>query len=68
MSCPSCHRVKEVSPTGTVLWKASTETCLDCHDPQAASRLESYHATLRAALTEMDAMLASVREALQPPS
>ena len=32
MSCRTCHRLKEVSPTGAVLWKASAQVCSMCHE------------------------------------
>jgi nitrate/TMAO reductase-like tetraheme cytochrome c subunit len=64
IACPSCHRIKEVSPTGTVLWKASTETCIDCHDEADTEQLRVYHEQLRASLVDIDATLRRVREAL----
>jgi nitrate/TMAO reductase-like tetraheme cytochrome c subunit len=64
IACPSCHRFREVSATGTVLWKASTESCLMCHDRDMTDELQAYHAALRASLDEIDAALSRVREAL----
>jgi hypothetical protein len=62
IACPSCHRIREVSATGTVVWKASTESCLDCHEPDAASRLESYSCALRVSLTDIEAAIGRVRD------
>jgi hypothetical protein len=62
IACPSCHRIREVSDTGTVVWKASTESCLDCHEPDAASRLESYSSALRDSLTDIEAAIGRVRD------
>jgi predicted CXXCH cytochrome family protein len=65
VACPSCHRVKQVSPTGTVLWKASIQICTNCHQASEAERLRSYHEALRAALPEIESGIARVREALK---
>ena len=65
IACPSCHQVKEVSPTGTVLWKASTRMCAECHEPSTIKRLKAYHETLRASLTDIESTIARVREAIQ---
>ncbi len=64
ITCRSCHNVRQVSATGTVLWKASLQMCMNCHDSSATERLEAYHDTLRNSLGEIDANLTRVREAL----
>jgi nitrate/TMAO reductase-like tetraheme cytochrome c subunit len=64
VTCRTCHRVKEVSPTGTVLWKASAQVCSMCHEPSEVERLRSYHEALRAALPEMQSSLLVARKAL----
>lgn len=64
ISCPSCHKVKEVSPTGTVLWRASTAVCSECHDEAATKRLEVEHQLLQSSLGEIDADLSRAQEAL----
>jgi len=64
IACPSCHRVKDVSPTGTVLWKASTDMCLACHDASAANRLEAEYATLKESLSAIEIAVQGVGEAL----
>ena len=65
VECGSCHRFKEVSPTGTVLWRASAEVCATCHDASAAERLQSYHEKLRASLTDIESNIQRVHEALE---
>lgn len=65
MSCPSCHQIKEESPTGTVVWKASTETCSQCHDEAAVQRLTAHHELLKSTLTELGDGLAQAGEALE---
>jgi predicted CXXCH cytochrome family protein len=65
VECRSCHRFKEVSPTGTVLWRASAEVCATCHDASAAKRLESYHQQLRATLADFEATFPRIRTALK---
>ncbi len=65
IACPSCHQVKEVSPTGTVLWKASTEACTQCHDVSAAERLQAHHEQLKGSLVEIEASLSRVDEAFR---
>ena len=64
IACPSCHRIREVSATGTVVWKASTESCLDCHEPDAARRLESYSNALRDSHSDIEATIGRVRDTL----
>jgi hypothetical protein len=65
VECRTCHRTKEVSATGTVLWKASAEACTACHEASAAPKLESYRTALEAALKEMEATHQRIREALK---
>ena len=60
----ACHRQREVSPTGTVVWKASTDNCLTCHDRQMTDTLQAYHKTLRDSLDGLDATLTRIRAAL----
>lgn len=64
IACLSCHRTREISATGTVVWKASTESCLDCHEPEVASRLESYSNALSASHTDIEATIGRIRDAL----
>jgi len=63
ISCPSCHQVREVSPTGTVLWRASTATCTQCHDEAATERLHVRHEQLQDSLAELEASLSRARDA-----
>lgn len=64
IACPSCHRVKQASPTGTVLWKASTAICAECHTPADVERFKGYHEALRDSRAEIEANHAAVRKAL----
>jgi predicted CXXCH cytochrome family protein len=64
VECRSCHRVKEVSATGTVLWKASVEMCTACHDVSDPERLESYSDALKALLPKIEAGILQARDAL----
>ena len=62
--CQTCHRVKDVSPNGTVLWKGSAEICGMCHDAAEVGKLQAYHVQLRASLPELESSLSRLREAL----
>jgi nitrate/TMAO reductase-like tetraheme cytochrome c subunit len=64
VSCRTCHSLKEVSPTGAVLWKASAQVCSMCHDASEVERLRSYHEELRAAVPGLQAALLGARKAL----
>jgi predicted CXXCH cytochrome family protein len=64
LSCPSCHQVREVSATGTVLWRASTAVCSQCHDEAATQRLKARHEQLKSSLAELEAELVRAREAV----
>jgi predicted CXXCH cytochrome family protein len=64
MSCSSCHREKEVSSTGAVLWRASTAVCSLCHDQAATQRLAAYHELLQSSLTGIEADLSRARDAV----
>ena len=63
IECRTCHRRREVSSTGTVIWKASAEVCASCHEATALPKLEAYRERLSAALKEMESTLRRVREA-----
>ncbi len=64
IACPSCHQVKEISPTGTVLWRASTAICTQCHDEAATERLKARHELLKFSFSDIEAALASARGAV----
>ena len=64
VSCRTCHRFKQITPTGAVLWKASAQVCSMCHEPAEVERLRSYHEELRAALPELQSALSTVGKAL----
>ena len=63
--CRTCHRTREVSATGTVLFKGSAEACLMCHAASEVQKLQSYHEALRAALPDIEAALQTARKALE---
>jgi nitrate/TMAO reductase-like tetraheme cytochrome c subunit len=65
VGCPTCHRVKEVSATGTVLWKSSASVCTMCHEAAEVEKLKAYHAELRAALPDIQAGIDRARAALK---
>ncbi|NOX53824.1 MAG: hypothetical protein GXP27_05185 [Planctomycetes bacterium] len=65
ITCPACHRVKETSPTGTVLWKASLEACASCHSERDTEKFRPYYDQLQAALGQMESSLADIRKALE---
>ncbi|MFH1267366.1 MAG: cytochrome c3 family protein, partial [Planctomycetota bacterium] len=65
IACPSCHQVKEISSTGTVLWKASIEKCTECHDDDATAKLQADYETLGASLSAVESDAARVRAALE---
>ena len=64
VSCRTCHRFKEVTSSGAVLWKSSAEVCSMCHEPSEVERLRSYHEALRAAVPELQSALLGARKAL----
>ncbi len=64
VECRSCHRFKEISATGTVLWKASAEGCVTCHSSAATEELQAYHEDVTAALLDLEATLDRIRTAV----
>jgi predicted CXXCH cytochrome family protein len=64
VSCLSCHQAKETTSTGTVLWKASTAVCTQCHDEAANDRLIVLHEQLKDSLAKIEAELDHAREAI----
>jgi hypothetical protein len=64
IACKTCHRFKEVSPTGSVLWRASAQVCATCHETAGVQKLWHYHEALRASLPELKAGLKEVRDRL----
>ena len=63
VECKTCHRFQERSSTGTVLWRASAESCASCHDNSAIPRLKAYQTELTTALGEIGEAVRRVREA-----
>lgn len=64
IACPTCHQLKEVSPTGTVLMKASLQACTACHDAASTAQLQTYHMQLKEVLGQMPAELKKVQDAV----
>jgi predicted CXXCH cytochrome family protein len=64
VNCRSCHREKEVSPTGALLWKSSAQVCVMCHEASDVDRLRQYHETLRAAVPQLQSAVLAARKAL----
>ncbi|MGA2616549.1 MAG: cytochrome c3 family protein [Thermoguttaceae bacterium] len=65
LECRTCHRIKQVSPTGTVTWRGTTEMCLMCHDTAAVKQFTTYHVKLQRALPELESVVLRIREALK---
>jgi len=65
VACRACHRMQEVSTTGSVLWKASILTCAECHDDRTIGRVKSHHQEMETALSDLHSDVARVREALK---
>jgi len=65
LDCRSCHRMRKISDTGTVLWTASAETCLMCHDEATVNDLEAYHTGLKGCLPEVESGILRIRKALK---
>jgi nitrate/TMAO reductase-like tetraheme cytochrome c subunit len=64
IACPTCHQMKEASSTGTVLWRASTQVCSECHSAAEVDRYQAYHEALRASLGELQASVKLAQDAL----
>ena len=64
VECRTCHLAKEVSTTGAVLWKGSTQICLMCHEAAVVKDLAEYHAKLRASLPALADAIARARKGL----
>jgi nitrate/TMAO reductase-like tetraheme cytochrome c subunit len=64
LGCPTCHKVKEVSSSGTVLWKASLQVCTNCHTALEVNKLQLYHKSLRSSLPAIEEGIVRSRKAL----
>ena len=67
IACPTCHKVRETSSTGTELVRGSTAMCATCHDAATVKQFEAYHVSLRGALPVLQATLAKVETAVKQP-
>ena len=65
ITCVSCHKSKQGTSKGNVLWAASAETCADGHDLSAVDRLWSAHESLKASLDDLETCIANLREKLK---
>lgn len=65
IGCPTCHRFKEVSTTGTTLWKASAAVCVTCHEAAEAQRLQEYNRKLTAAWPDLETTAQATQKALE---
>ena len=65
ISCPTCHKIKEISSTGTEIVLGSTEICATCHTPAEVKESMGNHAKLQQALPVLQATLAKVEGALK---
>ncbi len=63
IACPTCHKARETSSTGTELVRGSTAMCAACHDAGTVKQFEADHGRLRAALPVLAAALAKVETA-----
>ncbi len=68
LSCFTCHKQKEVSPTGSVLMKASLQTCVGCHASHEIAGLQTYHEQLRELLVTLENDLPRVETSLAEAS
>lgn len=64
IACPTCHVVRDVSPSGAVLMKATLQTCTTCHDASEVTDLESYNREIRDLLPQLASELERIRAAL----
>ena len=64
VACKTCHKIKEVSTTGTVIWRASASMCATCHSDAHVERLRQYHIELRGVLAPLEANVKRLRAAL----
>ena len=65
VQCIACHREKQVSATGTVIWKASADVCSACHTAAAEPRLLEYQEQVHTTLGDLSAALQRARKALE---
>ncbi len=63
LTCPSCHQVKSVSDNGSVIWKASTLACSQCHDATIVDQLWATSEELKVAIREIEEAYVRATEA-----
>lgn len=63
ISCPSCHQVEQVSPTGTVLIQATMERCSACHDEEKTAELDAYHKEVQESLPQLSDAVSQIEAA-----
>jgi nitrate/TMAO reductase-like tetraheme cytochrome c subunit len=67
IACPTCHKIRETSSTGTELVRGSTAMCSMCHDAATVKQFVAYHVSLRGDLPVLQAALAKVEAAAKQP-
>ncbi len=64
VACSTCHRFNKVSPTGTVLGKASTEACNACHDESQTQSIKQSQLLLADSFNEIESTIDRIRTAV----
>ncbi len=65
IDCRSCHRVKEASVTGTVLWKSSGKMCVMCHDASEVEQLIADQKERASSLSDVHDVIDRIGKALK---
>jgi nitrate/TMAO reductase-like tetraheme cytochrome c subunit len=65
VQCAACHRERDVSATGTVVWRASADVCTACHSSADETQLQTYQEQVRVFLADLAAALERVRKAME---
>jgi predicted CXXCH cytochrome family protein len=65
VQCLACHRDREISTTGSIVWKASAEVCTACHTDAATEELQAYQDDVQASLTDIKSALQRASNALK---
>lgn len=64
VQCLACHREREVTATGTVVWRASAEVCISCHTDTAKEELDAYQRDVTESLADIRSALDRAESAL----